>query len=263
MKTALLMSVVTGLILAIGYVLSLLFGVNSLYIVLPVFCVTMVLNLLCYLYSDRVVLRMYSAHIVSENIAPELYSKISRLSMKAGLPVPKIAVITSETPNAFATGRTPENAVVAVTSGALSLLQRDELEAVLAHELGHIKNGDMFISTVVAFMTGIAGSAGMLLASILVPLTVSRNREYAADKAGAEISGKPHALADALIRIEESVKQHPMEQGSPATAHLFIVNPFNLERLHRLLYQPISAHPSTESRVERLRKMAQSLPLTG
>lgn len=263
MKTALLMSVLTGFFLAIGYVLSFIFRVNPLYIVVPVFVISMALIALCYLYSDRIVLKMYNAHILSENIAPELYSKVFQLSRKAELPVPKIAVINTETPNAFATGRTPENAVIAVTSGALSLLQRDELEAVLAHELGHIKNGDTFISTVVAFMAGIIGSIAFvgipLAAATLIRPAVSRRSEYGADERGAEISGKPGALADALIRIEEAVKEYPMELGSPATAHLFIVNPFNVECLPTRLRHLLSVHPPTASRVERLRKMAQSL----
>ena len=220
--------------------------------------------------------------IVSENIAPELYSLISQLSLKAGLPMPKIAVINKETPNAFATGRNPENAVIAVTSGALSLLRRDELEAVLAHELGHIKNRDMFISTVVAVMAGTIGYLGFMgrmmvwdrgsrrdsgytqligialfvfipLAAVLIRLAVSRTREYSADEKGASISGKPDALADALLRIEEAVKRKPMMHGSPATAHLFIVNPFAADSLTFL-----STHPSTRSRVERLRQMGRT-----
>jgi heat shock protein HtpX len=274
MKTALLMSVLAALLMATGYVLSYLVDVDPVYLVVPAFALAMTLNLVAYWYSDKIVLRMYDAQVVSENIAPELYSTIARLSARAQLPMPKIAIINNETPNAFATGRNPENAVVAVTSGALSVLRRDELEAVLAHELGHIKNRDMFISTMAAVIAGTIGnigfimrlkgseytqSLGMALLVIFMPVTaalirlaVSRTREYAADEAGATISGKPNALADALIRIEESVKRKPMKQGSPATSHLFIVNPFRSESLINLM----STHPPTASRVEKLREMA-------
>ena len=282
MKTALLMSVLAALLMATGYVVSYLVDVDPVYLVVPAFALAMTLNLVAYWYSDKIVLRMYDAQVVSENIAPELYSTIARLSARAQLPMPKIAIINNETPNAFATGRNPENAVVAVTSGALSVLQRDELEAVLAHELGHIKNRDMFNSTMAAVIAGTIGYIGftgrlllwskgsrresgytqligVVLLAIFIPvaaalirLAVSRTREYAADEAGATISGKPNALADALVRIEESVKRKPMKHGSPATSHLFIVNPFRSESLIYLM----STHPSTASRVERLRKMA-------
>ncbi|MBU7031642.1 MAG: zinc metalloprotease HtpX [Theionarchaea archaeon] len=281
MKTAILMGVLTALLMVTGYIISIVFDLDLYYVVTIAFVLAMSLNLISFWYSDKIVLKMYKAEIVTENIAPELYSMVSTLSMKAGLPMPKIAVINNEIPNAFATGRNSENAVVAVTSGALSLLQRDELEGVLAHELGHIKNRDMFISTMAAVIAGTIGYLGFLgrimlwsrgsrresgysqligafllavfipLAAMLIRLAVSRSREYEADKEGARISGKPHALADALVRIEQSVKKNPMRHGSPATGHLFIINPFSSESLMTLL----STHPSTRSRVERLREM--------
>jgi heat shock protein HtpX len=286
MKTAILMSALTALLMGTGYIISIVFALDPFYIVTIAFALAMLLNLISFWYSDRIILKMYKAEMVTDNIAPELYSMISQLSMKAGLPMPKIAVINNETPNAFATGRNPENAVVAVTSGALSLLQRDELETVLAHELGHIKNRDMFISTMAAVIAGTIGYLGFLgrimlwtrgsrresgysqligafllvvfipLAAMLIRLAVSRSREYEADKEGAMISGKPNALADALVRIEESVKKNPMRHGSPATGHLFIINPFSAESLMTLL----STHPPTRSRVERLRGMARTIP---
>jgi heat shock protein HtpX len=282
MKTALLMSVLTGLLMVTGYIIGLLFSVPWIYTVTIAFAIALVINFVSYWYSDRIVLKMYGANIVSESIAPELYSMIAHLSTKAQLPMPKIAIINNETPNAFATGRSPETAVVAVTSGALSLLTREELEAVLAHELGHVKNRDMFISTVAAVIAGTIGYLGFMgrfmlwsqgskresgytqvigivllaifipLAAIMIKLAVSRAREYAADERGAHISGNPNALADALIRIEESVKRNPMNRGSPATAHLFIVNPFRAQSLLHLM----STHPPTDSRVKRLREMA-------
>ena len=277
------MGVLTALLMITGYIISIVFGLDPYYVVTIAFVLAMSLNLISFWYSDKIVLKMYKAEIVTENIAPELYSMVSTLSMKAGLPMPKIAVINNEIPNAFATGRNSENAVVAVTSGALSLLQRDELEGVLAHELGHIKNRDMFISTMAAVIAGTIGYLGFLgrimlwsrgsrresgysqligvfllavfipLAAMLIRLAVSRSREYEADKEGARISGKPHALADALVRIEQSVKKNPMRHGSPATGHLFIINPFSSENLMTLL----STHPSTRSRVERLREMTK------
>ncbi|MGD2247843.1 MAG: zinc metalloprotease HtpX [Candidatus Methanofastidiosia archaeon] len=281
MKTALLMVVLTSVLMAAGYAIGIVFAVSWFYTVSIAFAVAMLLNFASYWYSDKIVLKMYGANIVSENIAPELYSMVSRLSMQAHLPMPKIAIINTETPNAFATGRNFENAVIAVTSGALSLLTREELEAVLAHELGHIKNRDMFISTVAAVMAGTIGYLGFIgrfmlwsrgsqkssgysqiigvlllviflpLAALLIRLAISRTREYAADEEGALISGNPHALADALLRIEKSVKKNPLKKGSPATAHMFIVNPFRGQSVMELL----STHPSTESRVNRLRNM--------
>lgn len=284
MKTALLMGVVTGLLVLIGYIIGVIFGIELTFLLAGAFLAAVIMNVMCYFYSDMIVRKMYDVSIVSEKIAPELYAAISRLSMKAGLPMPKIAFINSEVPNAFATGRNPENAVVAVTSGALSLLKGDEMEAVLAHELGHIKNRDMLISTVAAAVAGIisyVGFAGRWMLStgdsrreslirqvigdviltifvpfavLLVRMAISRSREFAADESGAFISGKPEALADALLRIEDSVTHSPMKRGNPATAHLFIVNPFPTSRFSTLM----STHPPTQSRVERLRKMAQS-----
>ncbi|MBU7017199.1 MAG: M48 family metalloprotease [Theionarchaea archaeon] len=278
MKTALLMGVVTGLFMAIGCIIGLLlcgyFGVSPLYLAVVFAGLAVIVNGGVYTFSDRIMLRMYDTTVVSENIAPELYSKVSQLSMKAGLPMPKIGIINNESPNSFATGRAPENAVIAVTSGALSLLQRDELEGVLAHELGHIKNGDMFISTLAAVTASTvflvkwlwtAESKGLftqvrrlflfvlvLPASLLIRLAVSVNYEFAADETGAKISEKPNALADALIRIEESVMETPMLLGNPAASHVFIVNPFKADTITHLL----CVSPPLERRVQTLREMA-------
>lgn len=278
MKTALLMGVVIGLFAVIGCIvgmfLNLGFGVNPLTVVAVLIGLAVVVTSGTYRFSDRIILKMYDTAVVSENIAPELYSRIFQLSSKAGLPMPRIGIINNETPNAFATGRTPENAVVAVTSGALSLLQRDELEGVLAHELAHIKNGDMFISTMAAVTASIVfplkwvwtgtetppviTQVRRLLQFIFVPcaallirLAVPQNSEYSADKTGAAISGNPSALADALIRIDESITNSPLKHGSPATSHLFIVNPFRTKSFVRLLFTA----PPTELRVQRLREM--------
>ena len=278
MKTALLMGVVIGLFAAIGCIVGMLlnlgFGVNPFTVVAVLIGLAVVVTSGTYRFCDRIILKMYDTAIVSENIAPELYSRIFQLSSKAGLPVPRIGIINNETPNAFATGRTPENAVVAVTSGALSLLRRDELEGVLAHELAHIKNGDMFISTLAAVTASIVfplkwvwtGSETPIVitqvrrllqllfvpcAALLIRLAVPQNSEYSADETGAAISGNPSALADALVRIDESVTHSPLKHGSPATSHLFIVNPFRTKSFVRLLFTA----PPTELRVQRLREM--------
>ncbi|KYK34440.1 MAG: hypothetical protein AYK18_04095 [Theionarchaea archaeon DG-70] len=279
MKTALLMSILTVLLMVMGYIVGILLSVHPFYVVAVAFAVAVVLSVAFYQYADKIVLKMFGANIVSESIAPEPYSMIFRLSKKAGIPMPRIAIINSEAPNAFAVGRNPEIAVIAVTSGALSLLRREELEAVLAHELGHIKNSDMFMSTLIAAIVGAVGPALLLwsgrsrkelgytqllqavllfifvpLAVFLIRAAVSPSREYAADAVGAAISGNPHALGNALIRIEDSIRENPSTQGSPATAHLFIINPFRTRRLVHLL----RTHPSTESRVQRLTEMAEN-----
>ncbi|NJD99570.1 zinc metalloprotease HtpX [Thermococcus sp. LS1] len=279
LRTGLLMAVLTGLLMAIGY----LIGGTSLMFVMFMF--SLVMNFISYWYSDRIVLAWYRARIVDEEEAPELYAIVRSLAERAGLPVPRIAIIPSETPNAFATGRNPKHAVVAVTTGLLRILNRDELEGVIAHELTHIKNRDILIGTIAAALAGaivqlaywarwiaIFGGFGndrdrdnvitALLIAVLAPIAamlvqaaVSRSREYLADEGGAKISGKPHALASALLKIEQAVYYKPMREGNPATAHMFIVNPFKGTSLASLF----STHPPTEKRIERLRKIAEEM----
>ncbi len=280
LRTGLLMAMLTGLLMAIGYV----FGGPSWAFMMFLF--SLAFNFVTYWYSDKIVLSWYNARIVDEYEAPELYAIVRDLAERAGLPMPKVAIIPSDTPNAFATGRDPKHAVVAVTTGLLRILDRDELEGVIGHELTHIKNRDMLIGTFAAAMAGaiiqlaywarwiaIFGGfgrdeddAGNVLAAILIAVlapiaamliqaAVSRSREFLADEGGAKISGKPWALASALMKIERAVSYRPMREGNPATAHMFIVNPFKGTSIASLF----STHPPTEARIERLRKIAEEM----
>ncbi|WP_456422121.1 zinc metalloprotease HtpX [Thermococcus sp.] len=278
LRTGLLMAILTGLLMAIGY----LFGGPNLAFIMFLFA--MLFNFITYWYSDKIVLSWYNARIVDETEAPELYAIVRNLAERAGLPMPRIAIIPSETPNAFATGRNPKHAVVAVTQGLLRILNRDELEGVLGHELTHIKNRDILIGTIAAAMAGaimqlaywarwiaIFGSyddrdgdniiAAILvavlapIAAMLIQAAISRSREFLADEGGAKLSGKPWALASALLKIEQAVRYRPMREGNPATAHMFIVNPFRGVSIASLF----STHPPTEKRIERLRKIAEEM----
>ena len=242
-----------------------------------------VMNFAAYWWSDRIVLRMYGAQEVTEAEAPEFVGVVRRLAQGARLPMPRVYIIPTETPNAFATGRNPEHAAVAATEGILRILTPDELEGVMAHELGHVRNRDILISTIAATLAGAImvlarmaqfsaffgggrnseegeGGGGILglivlailapLAAILVQMAISRSREYQADAAGAQISRKPRALADALEKLQQAAQALPMD-AHPSTAHLFIVNPLTGGSLLRLF----STHPAVEERVARLRAM--------
>lgn len=279
-RTALLMVALTGLLLAIGYAVGYFIG-NVTLVLTIAFAFAVLLNVLTYWYADKWVLKLYKARVVTESEEPELHRMVERLASNAGLPKPRVAVIPTDTPNAFATGRNPAHAVVAVTDGARRVLDADQLEAVLGHEIAHIKNRDMLINTMVAMIAcaiayiGLIGRYSLffgggrgrdgggailaILAMILLPiaamlirLSVSRTREYGADRAGAGISRKPRALASALLAIQSAVKNKPMRKGNPATSHMFIVNPFHGVSLRELF----STHPATEKRVQRLEEMA-------
>lgn len=271
-KTFLLMTVLTGgLVLLGGY-----FGGNGGAVMALV--VAGAMNFGSYFFSDKIVLKMYGAREVDRDEAPELYGVVEDLARKAGLPTPRVAIIPRDQPNAFATGRDPEHAVVAATRGILHLLDRDELEGVMAHELAHVKHRDILISSVAATLAGAimvlarfglffgggnrdrgpGGGAMALLIMILAPVAamivqaaISRSREFAADRGGAEISRKPRALASALQKLQAGAERRPMDGGNPATAHMFIVHPFGGGGLSRLF----GTHPPTEERVERLRSM--------
>lgn len=235
------------------------------------------MNFFSYWYSDKMILATYRAQPVTEAQQPRLYAMVRRLAQHAQLPMPKVYVIPSATPNAFATGRDPQHAAVAVTEGILRQLNQDELEGVLAHELAHIKNRDILIGSVAAT---IAGAINMLyyfglffggggddddgnpfvsllmiilapIAAMLIQMAISRSREYAADRGGALISGKPLALASALENLERGVARVPMK-AKPTSAHIFIVNPLRGGGIASLF----STHPSTRERVHRLREMA-------
>src|SRR5919107_2127658 len=272
LKTFVLMAGLLGLFLLAGQ----LIGGSSGLMVALVF--GSLFNFIMYFYSDRLVLRMYGAQLVDAQQAPELYAMVDRLRQRAGLPMPKVAVAPHEQPNAFATGRNPRHAVVAVTTGIMKYMPQEELEGVIAHELAHIKNRDMLISTVAA---GIAGAlsnlpyllmfgggqddegghpfaqlALLLLAPIgamLIQFAVSRQREFEADRVGALILGRPTPLANALVRLDSMAHQIPMHV-SPAAAPLAQVNPLAAHGggVARLF----STHPPTAERVERLEAMA-------
>jgi heat shock protein HtpX len=273
-KTFVLMAGLLGLFLIVGQLLGGSSGLVAALIIGSLF------NFAMYLFSDRLVLRMYGAHLVTAQEAPELYGMVDRLRQRAGLPMPRVAVAPHEQPNAFATGRSPDHAVVAVTTGILKYVPQEELEGVIAHELAHVKNRDMLITTVAA---GIAGAlsnlpyllmfgggrdddngspfaqlALILLAPIgamLIQFAVSRQREFEADRVGAQILGRPTPLANALIRLDSLAHRIPM-QVAPAVAPLAQVNPLaaNGGGFAKLF----STHPPTAERVARLQAMNSS-----
>ena len=241
------------------------------------------MNIGAYWWSDKLILRMYGAQEATAAEAPELWAMVQSLAARANLPMPRVYLMPEETPNAFATGRNPDNAAVAVTEGLMRMLERDELEGVLAHELAHVRHRDTLVMTVTASLAGALGMvanmamwgalfgagdsdedeggspfAGLLgvmiapLAATLIQLVISRSREFMADQHGAELTRNPLALARALRKIERWSQVAPMTAGSPATAHLFIINPFAGGGLAKLF----STHPSTEARIERLEAMA-------
>ncbi len=266
-RIALLMGMLTGLLLVMGLVAGYLTGTNLVFTFTFALIMAVVLNISMYWYADRWVLRLYKAKIVSEAEEPELYNMVEHLASSACLPKPRVAIIPTDTPNAFATGRSPSHSVVAVTQGAMRLLDKDELEGVLGHELAHVKNRDMLINTMAAIIGAIItyvmwfsifagggrrrdGGGGILaiLALIMIPfcamlvrLSISRGREYGADRDGASISRKPFALASALRSLQSAVRNRPMQGRNSSTAHMFIVNPFAKVSMRGLF----STHPPT------------------
>jgi heat shock protein HtpX len=272
-KVFVLMAGLTALLVALGG----FFGGQSGMVL--AFALAAAMNGFMYFASDKLVLRAYGAQIVDERSAPELYAMVDRLRQRAGLPMPTLAIAPQAQPNAFATGRNPEHAVVCVTEGILHTVNRDELEGVLAHELAHIKNRDMLLQTIAATMAGaisnlaqfsfffgmrddedsnpLAAILMLILAPIaaaLIQFAISRQREFKADAVGAQISGRPLALASALRRLEEAAHRIPMHV-SPAAAQLAVVNPLAAFG-SRGVMNLFSTHPSTEERVERLQRMA-------
>ena len=272
---------------AIGYLLGTLFFKNWILGSLFFLGIAVLINFISYFWSDKIVLWSYGAKIVSQAEYPRLYKVVTDVCMRADLPMPRIAIVPTKTPNAFATGRNKNNAVVAVTDGIMSLLPDDELAGVLAHEMAHIKDRDMLVMTVaatiagaVAFASRIAfyGSFGrgrsnnggnaiiLLLAAITAPiaalllrLAISRSREYKADKEGSLIIQRPLALARALEKLEDANRRRPMDRGSPTSASLFIVNPFNGGGLVTIFM----THPPITSRVKRLRQLADQTGYLG
>ncbi|NUM81066.1 zinc metalloprotease HtpX [bacterium] len=278
-KTMFFLTLLTLLFMLIG---SMVGGQSGAIIALVI---AGVMNFVSYWFSDKIVLKMYGAQEITYNDAPRLFNLVQRLAQNAQLPTPRVYIIPSDTPNAFATGRNPENGAVAVTQGIMNRLSEDELAGVIGHELAHIKNRDILISTIVATIAGaiayiaqmaqwaaIFGGFGRssddedrggsfistLFLAILAPilatiiqLAVSRSREFLADRVGAEISGQPMSLANALIKLENANHRLPMEPNQ-ATAHMFIVSPLTGGGLMNLF----RTHPTTEQRVARLKEFA-------
>ncbi len=274
MKTTMLLATLTALFMGVGYLVG---GSGGAFVA---FLVAAGMNLFSYWNADKLVLRMHRAQPVDAASAPELHSLVAELAARARLPMPKIYVIDNPQPNAFATGRNPQNAAIAATTGLLRTLSRDELAGVLAHELAHVKNRDTLTMTIAATIAGAIsmlanfafffggnrnnplGIVGVILAAITAPLAamliqmaISRTREYSADRDGAAISGNPLGLASALRKIATAAGRAPMitAEQNPATAPLFIINPLTGERMDNLF----STHPSTENRIAALTEMAQ------
>jgi len=276
LKTMVLMVTLTLLLVAVG---GLLGGRSGMTLAL---IIAFGMNFVSYWFSDKIVLRMYRARAVSEAEEPALYEIVRRLAHKAGLPMPKVYVINEDQPNAFATGRNPEHAAVAVTNGIMRILSREELEGVIAHELSHVKHRDILISTLAAAIAGaisylaqmaqwamifgggrrdddegsspIAAIVMMIvgpIAAMLVQMAISRSREYGADESGARLSGNPLYLASALRKLQTASQRIPMA-ANPATSHMFIVNPLSGGGITKLF----STHPPIEERIERLESMS-------
>jgi heat shock protein HtpX len=275
-RTALLLAGLTALFMGVGYLIG---GSGGAMIALVV---AAGMNLFAYWKSDQMVLSMYGAQEADARTAPDLYALVQELSSRAGLPMPRVYIIDNPQPNAFATGRDPEHAAVAVNTGLLNTLSREEAAGVIAHELAHIKNRDTLIMTITATIAGaismlgqfgmffggnrdnnnsgmgIIGTLAMVIlapiAAMLVQMAISRTREYSADRLGAEIVGEPRYLASALAKLEQAAHAIPNEQAerNPATAHMFIVNPLSGSRMDNLF----STHPATENRIAALEQLA-------
>lgn len=279
MKTYLLLAALTSLLLFAGQAMG---GRSGMMLALAF---AVVMNVGSYWFSDTIVLRMHNAQEIGPADSPEIYSMVQRLVQKAQIPMPKLYIIPDDSPNAFATGRSPAKGAVAMTEGILRVLNMEELEGVIAHELAHIAHRDTLIMTVSATIAGALSSLGnmamwgamlgggrshdddegghpaaMLVSAIVAPfaalliqMAISRSREYMADEAAAKYSGKPYALANALRKIEAWSQRIPMEAGSPATAHMYISNPFSGG-----LASLFSTHPPTAERVARLERMGRA-----
>ena len=280
LKTTFFLSLLTILLVAMGGAIG---GKGGMMVA---FLMAGVMNFGSYWFSDKIVLRMYNAREITREVHPSFYGMVERLAGRAGLPMPKVYIIPDDSPNAFATGRNPDHAAVAATEGILRVLTPEELEGVMAHELAHVKNRDILISTVAATLAGaismignmlqwgamfgagrsddeegggIGGMIGSLamaiiapIAAMLIQMAVSRSREYLADASGAEICGHPLALAGALGKLQMASQAIPMLDARPATAHMFIVNPLTAGGLASLF----STHPPMEERIARLRALA-------
>lgn len=276
LKTSILLAGLTALFMGAGYLLG---GEGGMMIALVI---AVGMNFFAYWNADQLVLRMYNAREVTAETAPGFYGIVKQLAVKAGLPMPKVYIIENSQPNAFATGRNPENAAVAATTGLLKILSHEEIAGVMAHELAHVKNRDTLIMTVTATVAGALsmlanfalffggnrnnplGVLGTILVMILAPvaamlvqMAISRTREYGADAGGAEICGNPMWLASALQKLEQGAQSidNDVAEDNPATAHMFIVNPLHARAADSLF----STHPKTANRVQKLRELAGSI----
>lgn len=273
-KTTFLLTLLTLLLVAMGGAIG---GQSGMIIA---FLIAGGMNFFAYWNSDKIVLKMYNAREVTRADSPDFYGIVENLARKANMPMPKVYVIPSDSPNAFATGRNPQNAAVAATTGIMRILTREELEGVMAHELAHVMNRDTLISTIAATFAGAISMLGSMLqwatifgmgrgddeegggsmlgglamaiiapiAAMLIQMAVSRSREFMADADGARLCGNPKALARALQKLQQSATAAPMEEATPATSHMFIINPITATRLANLF----STHPATEDRIARL-----------
>jgi heat shock protein HtpX len=283
LKTAILLAGLTALFMGVGYLIG---GTSGAMIA---FFVAAAMNLFSYWNADKLVLSMHGAHEVDERTAPAFVGLVRELAGRAGLPMPRVYLMDNPQPNAFATGRNPQNAAVAATTGLLNMLSREEIAGVMAHELAHIKNRDTLIMTITATIAGaismlaqfglffggnrdsnngglgIIGTLAMAIlapvAAMLVQMAISRTREYAADNAGAQIAGQPIWLASALAKIDNAAHQivNAPAEHHPATAHLFIINPLSGERMDNLF----STHPATENRIAALQQLAGEIGQSG
>lgn len=280
MKTTMLLALLTGILVAVGGAVGGQTGATVMLVV------SFGMNFFSYWYSDSIVLKMYDARPVTPTQAPDLYNMVEGLAKNANIPMPRVYIIDTDVPNAFATGRNPANGVVAVTAGIMRTLQYEELRGVVAHELAHIKNRDTLISTVVASIAGViswigtmaqwaaifgsnrdeeegGGLGGMLFTMIIAPLAatliqmgISRSREFEADEQGGKICGNPMALANALQKIEHYAKNAVMQKATPATSHMFIINP--LSGVSQSVMSLFSTHPATAKRVEKLKEQSRA-----
>jgi heat shock protein HtpX len=275
LRTAILLAGLTALFMGVGFLIG---GQSGAMIAL---LIAAGMNFVAYWNADSLVLSMHGAHEVDARSAPELYRIVGELATRAGLPTPRVFLMDNPQPNAFATGRNPQHAAVAVTSGLLQMLREDEIAGVIAHELAHVKNHDTLTMTITATIAGaismlaqfglffggnrdsnngmgLIGTLAMVIlapiAAMLVQMAISRTREYGADEMGARISGRPLALASALARIDNAAHQieNPDAEQHPATAHLFIINPLSGARMDNLF----ATHPATENRIAALRDIA-------
>jgi len=281
LKTTVLLAALTGLLLAVGAYFGGTKGMSFMLVI------SILMNFVSYWYSDKIVLSMYGAREVTPQQAPDLIRLVAGLAQKYKLPMPKVYIMDADVPNAFATGRDPSHAAVAVTTGIMRALTNEELEGVLAHELGHVRNRDTLISTVVATIAGVItmianiaqwaaifggrnddegnGIGGILefvflvilapLAATLIQLGISRSREFQADETGGLVSGNPLALASALEKIEYYAQNRLLPEATPATSHMFIINPFS--GTGSWMAGIFSTHPPTEKRIARLRELAK------